>query len=49
MQRHSIAAALVLAAAGLSASPAARGAESYDNCTGFIDSVPATITTQGVW
>jgi len=24
-------------------------AESYDNCTGFIDSVPATITTQGTW
>jgi len=24
-------------------------AESYDNCTGFITSVPATITTQGVW
>jgi len=24
-------------------------AESYDNCTGFIDSVPATISTQGTW
>jgi len=24
-------------------------AESYDSCTGFIDSVPVTITTQGVW
>lgn len=24
-------------------------AESYDSCTGFIDAVPATITTQGVW
>jgi len=24
-------------------------AESYDNCSGFIDSVPTTITTQGVW
>ena len=27
----------------------ALAAESYDNCTGFIDSVPATISTQGVW
>lgn len=24
-------------------------AESQDSCTGFIDSVPATISTQGVW
>ncbi len=37
--------ALALAAA---ASPV-QAAESYDNCTGFIDSLPATITTQGVW
>lgn len=29
--------------------PIAKGAESYDNCTGFIDSVPAVITTQGTW
>src|SRR5688500_991377 len=28
---------------------AARAAESYDNCTGFIDTVPTTISTQGVW
>ena len=34
--------------AGLPAAPA-RAAEAYDNCTGFIDSVPATITTQGTW
>lgn len=27
----------------------ARAAQSYDGCAGFIDSVPATITTQGVW
>jgi len=38
----------LLALACLS-SPAAQAAESYDNCSGFIDSVPATITTQGVW
>ena len=29
--------------------PAAHAAESYDNCAGFIDSLPATIDTQGVW
>ncbi|HEY0661201.1 MAG TPA: right-handed parallel beta-helix repeat-containing protein [Lysobacter sp.] len=26
-----------------------RAAESYDNCKGFIDAVPATISTQGTW
>ena len=26
-----------------------QAAESYDNCTGFIDSLPATISTQGTW
>ena len=30
-------------------SPATQAAESYDNCTGFITSLPATITTQGTW
>ncbi|HEY0660994.1 MAG TPA: right-handed parallel beta-helix repeat-containing protein [Lysobacter sp.] len=29
--------------------PAAHAAESYDNCTGFIDTLPATISTQGTW
>lgn len=28
---------------------AVKAAESYDNCQGVITSVPATITTQGVW
>lgn len=28
--------------------PAIAG-ESYDNCTGFVDSLPATINTQGTW
>jgi hypothetical protein len=28
---------------------ATRAAESYDNCAGFIDTLPATISTQGVW
>ena len=27
----------------------ASAAESYDNCVGFIDALPATISTQGVW
>jgi hypothetical protein len=26
-----------------------RAAESYANCTGYIDSLPASITTQGTW
>src|SRR4249920_1444376 len=27
----------------------AHAAQSYDNCTGFITSLPATISTQGTW
>lgn len=27
----------------------AHGAESFDNCTSFIDTIPAVISTQGVW
>lgn len=38
-------AALVFAVAAMPA----RAAESYASCTGFIDSLPATITTQGTW
>ena len=38
----------LIALAWLAAMPAT-AAESYDNCTGFIDSVPATISTQGTW
>ena len=42
--------ALALATLALSMAPdASHAAQSYDNCTGFIDSVPATITTQGTW
>ena len=29
--------------------PSARAAESYDSCTGYIASLPATISTQGTW
>jgi len=42
-------AGLALLAGMLLLPPPARAAESYDNCTGFIDSLPATIATQGVW
>lgn len=38
-----------VAALALFAPWAVGAAESYDNCTGFITSVPATIATQGVW
>ncbi len=42
--------AAFLLLAGLHAVPhAARAAEGYDNCTGYVDTAPATITTQGVW
>jgi len=37
-----------LAAFGSASGPAA-AAESYDGCFGFIDALPATITTQGTW
>jgi hypothetical protein len=33
----------------LGATRCATAAESYDNCAGFITSLPATITTQGTW
>jgi hypothetical protein len=38
-----------MALALISAPRATRAAESYDNCTGFITSVPAVITTSGTW
>lgn len=31
------------------AAPPSRAAESYDSCTGFIDALPAVVSTQGVW
>jgi len=33
----------------LSAPRPVQAAESYDNCTGFITSIPTTISTQGTW
>lgn len=44
--RH-LAAALFLL--GLIAAPAAVRAETFNTCAGFIDTLPATITTQGTW
>lgn len=41
--------ALLLCSVGVFVSQGARAAESYDNCTGYIDAVPATISTQGTW
>lgn len=36
--------------AGLAAAPgSAIAGQSYDNCTGFIDSIPAVVTKQGTW
>ena len=46
--RHLLVALLLLT--GLFAAPTpARAAQSYDNCTAFIDTLPATISTQGTW
>ena len=47
-QLHRLFAAALLLA-GLACLPQARAAESYDNCTGFIDTLPASISTQGTW
>jgi hypothetical protein len=48
MLRNALIAALLLA--GLLTHPQpARAAQSYDNCKGFITSLPTTISTQGVW
>lgn len=41
--------AVVLGSLLLSASGEAIAGDSYDHCTGFIDSLPATISTQGTW
>jgi hypothetical protein len=42
--------AMFLSCAGCIAYPqAAHAAQSYDNCNNFIDTLPATISTQGVW
>ena len=45
--RHLTASLLLLAS--LIAAPAPVRAETYNPCAGFIDSLPATISTQGAW
>jgi hypothetical protein len=40
---------IIAALAAILPSASARAAQSYDNCTGFIDSLPATISAQGTW
>src|SRR5688572_22532073 len=42
-------AATIAAAPLLALSAPASAASSYDACTGFIASVPTTISTQGIW
>jgi parallel beta-helix repeat protein len=45
--RHLLAAVLVFGS--LCLLPGSARAETYDTCTGFIDSLPTTINTQGTW
>ncbi len=42
-------AALLLVLMGVVFAHPVSAAQSYDGCAGFIDSLPAVITTQGVW
>jgi len=49
MNRSFTLACLLLFAALLAAPRAAHAGQSYGNCTGFVTSVPATISTQGTW
>lgn len=49
MYRPSLFSRLLVAFALSLGGAAAQAAESYDNCTGFITSVPTVITTQGTW
>ena len=41
--------ALLAGVAGAFSPGSAQAAQSYDSCTGFIDSLPATVSQQGVW
>jgi hypothetical protein len=50
MTRFNLCALMFLASALLlGAARPAHAAESYDNCTGYITSLPATINSQGTW
>jgi hypothetical protein len=46
---RSIIATLLTLASCVGVVATARAAESYQNCTGFIDTLPATLSTQGTW
>lgn len=41
--------AITICVFGLGVALSAHAAESYDNCSGFVDSLPATISAQGTW
>jgi len=49
MTRSSVWLIALLAMVAITRPQAALAAESYDNCTGFITSLPTTVTTQGTW
>src|SRR4249920_3461142 len=50
MIRLNLGAFFLLTLAMLFGAPrAAHAAESYDNCTGYINSLPAVISTGGIW
>jgi hypothetical protein len=49
MTRFNPCAFILLALALLSVTRVVHAAESYDNCTGFITSLPAVINAQGTW
>lgn len=49
MHIRSILSTIVMLAGLAGAASPALAAESYDGCVGFIDAVPAVITTQGTW
>jgi len=49
MTRFFSCALILMALAPLLAPRAAHAAQGYDNCTGFITSVPTVISTQGTW
>jgi parallel beta-helix repeat protein len=48
MTRHFLVATSLLACLAMPAH-SAHAAESYDNCTGYIDALPATISSGGTW
>ena len=46
---RTLASIALMAGALLVCPPPAEAAESYDNCAGFVNSLPAVISTQGTW